>query len=126
MANRPPHITTESGTPTTIEVVQSTRRMNFLTVHENELDAISAYNSQSTAFYSLASAAASSCLTLIAGALFADKLSDTAKAISWIGIPTFAILSVAFIYMASSAQRTKESSIVRIKTEAQDNQTPAA
>jgi len=50
MENNTPSITTESGRATTVEVVQSTRRMNFLTVHENELDTISAYNSQGTAF----------------------------------------------------------------------------
>lgn len=91
--------------------------MNFLTIHENELDTLSNYNSESTFFYSVASACASSCFTLILSAVFADKLSDTAKAICWIGIPTFAILSIAFLWLVRTVKANKKSSINRIKDE---------
>ena len=102
---------------TTVEVVQSTRYMNVLTVTENELDAISSSNAQSTAFYSISSACFSILLTIIVGAAFTEKLSDIAKAICMIGMPVFFILAIVFLWMANLKKKEKNSIVLKIKSE---------
>lgn len=114
-----PSISAAAGR-TTVEVVQSTRRMKFLTVHENELETISAYNSQSATFYSLASASFSIGITIIIGASFTDRLSPVGCAVCLIGIPLSLVLSFVFLVMALKIKGSKNSILSRIKNESAD------
>lgn len=90
--------------------------MTFYIVEESKLDALSEQNDSVKLYYSLAATFASLGVGLLSSAVFADKLTDYGKSALWLGLPSFAILAIAFAWRGWWFRNASGGTLREIKT----------
>lgn len=98
---------------TTVEPIQSTRRMKFLTVHKNELDNISSLNLHVTAFCSCGSFFASIFLSIILCYLIDVNNLDLFQNATLKGGMILSFLATLFFFYLAYCNRKKRNSIIK-------------
>lgn len=114
-------ISTDSSRAT-VEVVQSTRRMKFLTIHRNEIDNISSLNAHVTAFFSASSFFISLTLSIVIDVLISGtkNLDESGKIVLCAGGIITLILAIVCAIMAMLNIYTRNNIIRTIEDESNE------
>src|SRR5687767_13532215 len=100
----------------TVQPVYVERHMRVYAIHEHEAETLATLNTQSAAFYAVASFLLSAAISIWVNALFyAEPTPPTAVVMVWFGAPVIALLSLVFFALGRHAAKRRASTWQAIK-----------